>query len=67
MTQEDLLGLLTEVQIGLSNWTDIADSTQAISAAGRPHVDCGKCWVFVGRVVYTFASGSGSLTSAVAL
>lgn len=54
----------TEVQIGLSNWTDIADSTQAISAAGD-HTwtveNAGYSWV---RVVYTFASGSGSLTSA---
>ena len=54
----------TEVQIGLSNWTDIADSTQAISAAGD-HTwtveNAGYSWV---RVVYTFGSGSGSLTSA---
>lgn len=46
------------------NWTDIADSAQAISAAGN-HTwnaeNVGYLWV---RVVWTQTSGTGSLTSA---
>ncbi len=50
--------------IGVSNWTDVMDSSQGIAAAGN-HMwtvqNAGYTWV---RVVYTAASGSGSLTSA---
>jgi hypothetical protein len=48
----------------LINWTDVQDSTQAISAAGS-HLwsvsDAGYKWV---RVVWTATSGTGVLTSA---
>jgi hypothetical protein len=48
----------------ITNWTDIAGSTQAISAAGN-HTwnvqNCGYRWV---RFVYTATSGSGTITSA---
>lgn len=50
--------------VDLSNWTDIADSAQTISAAGDHtwSVDnAGYRWV---RVVWTATSGSGTLTSA---
>lgn len=46
------------------NWTDIADSSQAVSAAGDITWDvqnAGYVWV---RVVYTRSSSTGSLTSA---
>lgn len=47
-----------------SNWTDIADSTQSVSAAGN-HVwnvqDCGYMWA---RVVWTPTGGSGVLVDA---
>lgn len=46
------------------NWTDIGDSTQAIAASGD-HLytvrDAAYNWV---RVVWTFSSGTGSITSA---
>lgn len=48
----------------VSNWTDIDQSAQPITAAGDHAWDvqnCGYRWV---RVVWTFTSGSGSLTSA---
>ncbi len=46
------------------NWTDIADSSQAIAAAGNlmwTVQNPGYQWV---KVVYTRTSGTGSLTSA---
>lgn len=49
---------------GVSNWTDIADSQQAITAAGD-HAwtveNAGYRWV---RVVWTQTAGTGSLDSA---
>jgi hypothetical protein len=46
------------------NWTDVSGSAQPVSAAGD-HTwqveNSGYAWV---RVVWTFSSGSGSLTSA---
>jgi hypothetical protein len=50
----------------VTNWTDILDSAQTISAAGN-HTwnaeNVGYLWV---RVVWTQTSGSGSLDSAIA-
>jgi hypothetical protein len=49
---------------GVIHWTDIADSAQAISAAGNHSYNfqnAGFTWV---RLVWTAISGSGSLTSA---
>lgn len=50
--------------VGVTNWTDVLDSAQTISAAGN-HVwtveNAGYTWV---RVVWTATSGSGTLTSA---
>ena len=50
----------------VTHWTDIAGSSQAIAAAGD-HTwqvqNAGYLWV---RVVYTFASGTGSLVTSVA-
>lgn len=49
---------------GVTNWTDVADSAQTISAAGD-HTwaveNAGYRWV---RVLWTFTGGSGTLTSA---
>lgn len=49
---------------GITNWTDIASSAQAITAAGD-HMwtveNCGYNWV---RVVWTQSSSTGTLTSA---
>ncbi|MBV6514156.1 MAG: hypothetical protein FMNOHCHN_03746 [Ignavibacteriaceae bacterium] len=50
---------------GVVNWTDVADSAQAITAAGDHAwdvADVGYRWV---RVVWTFTGGTGNLTSAV--
>lgn len=53
-----------EKYVGITNWTDIADSAQTISAAGD-HAwqveNAGYTWV---RVVWTATGGSGTLTSA---
>jgi hypothetical protein len=49
---------------GVTNWTDITGTAVVISAAGDLTwnvENAGYPWV---RVVYTFSSGSGSLTSA---
>lgn len=49
---------------GITNWTDIADSAAAISAAGDVMwqvENAGYNWV---RVVWTVTSGSGNITSA---
>lgn len=49
---------------GVTNWTDIAGSSQVISAAGDITYqveNAGYAWV---RVVYTFTSGTGTITSA---
>lgn len=48
----------------ITNWTDITDSAQAVTAAGDHTYDvqnAGYRWV---RVVWTFSSGSGTLSSA---
>lgn len=49
----------------VTHWSDVAGSTQAITAAGT-HMwevaDSGNCWV---RFVYTRVSGTGTLTSAI--
>lgn len=51
-------------QAELSHWTDIADSSQTISAAGN-HMwtvqNAGYNWV---RIVYTRSSSTGTLTDA---
>jgi hypothetical protein len=48
----------------ITNWTDVDGSDQAITEAGN-HMwnvqNCGYRWV---RVVYTFTSGTGSITVA---
>lgn len=49
---------------GVVNWTDVANSTQNINAAGNVMwnvADPGYCWV---RVVWTASSGAGTLTVA---
>lgn len=49
--------------VGLVNWTDMADSSQPISAAGNHSYEvqnAGHRWV---RLIYTFASGTGTMTS----
>lgn len=49
---------------GVTNWTDITNSSQSVSAAGNIMWDvqnAGYTWV---RVAYTVTSGTGSLTSA---
>lgn len=49
---------------GVSNWTDIVDSSVSVSAAGNVMwnvENAGYLWV---RVVYTRGSSTGSLTSA---
>lgn len=49
---------------GVTNWTDVADSEFAVSAAGDVMWDMqniGFAWV---RVVYTRSSGTGSITVA---
>ncbi len=49
---------------GVSNFTDVAGSSQAITAAGNHMWDvanCGSCWV---RFVYTKGSSTGTLTGA---
>jgi len=50
--------------VGVDNWTDIAGSQQAISAAGNhayQFENAGFTWC---RVVYTATSGSGTITVA---
>lgn len=45
------------------NWTDMADSNQAISAAGNHSYEvqnAGHRWV---RLIWTFTSGTGTMTS----
>jgi hypothetical protein len=55
---------IAQIEAGLVNWTDIADSGQLITAAGN-HTwtveNAGYAWV---RVVWTQISGTGTLTSA---
>lgn len=49
---------------GITNWTDVTGSAVAVSAAGNVMWNAenvGYTWV---RVVWTYTSGSGSLTSA---
>jgi hypothetical protein len=49
---------------GIVNWTDMADSTQSISAAGNHAYEvqnAGHRWV---RLVYTATLGPGTITSA---
>jgi hypothetical protein len=51
---------------GVTNWTDMANSSFTITAAGDVMWDvqnAGHLWV---RVVWTAVSGSGTLTSAIA-
>lgn len=50
-----------EVGTGVNNWTDVANSSQAVTASGNIFWDLrtGAKWV---RVVYTFTSGTGNLT-----
>lgn len=55
----------TDRDFQITNWTDMADSTQAITAAGNhcyEVADAGHRWV---RLVWTATSGSGTITSAI--
>lgn len=57
-------GGMTPQASNVTNWTDIADSDQDISASGNivwNVENAGYTWV---RVSYTATSGTGSLTSA---
>lgn len=49
---------------GVSNWTDIASSSQAVSAAGNITWDVQNSGYNFVRVVWTYSSGSGTITSA---
>lgn len=44
----------------VSNWTDVADSTAAVNAAGDLTYNYEGCFFKWVRIVYTFSSGSGS-------
>lgn len=49
---------------GVTNWTDIADSSQSISAAGDMTWNYANAGFRFVRVVYTRTSGTGTVTSA---
>lgn len=49
---------------GVTNWTDIAASSQAIAAAGNILWDVANCGYNFVRVAYTATSGTGTVTSA---
>lgn len=51
-----------DVKLGFDvyNWTDIADSSQAITAAGDITWNFDGCFFKWVKVVYTFSSGTGS-------